>query len=135
METAHLAHHTEKRALQITVAVLAAIPAGIGAAGIATGTGFLDAGAATTNLDSHFRYLSGIFFALGCVFYACVPAIERKGALFALAAALVVTGGLARLIAFAVNGAPSAGHIAGLCMELIGMPLLVLWQRRVAKAA
>ena len=124
-----------KRLLQITVAVLALIPTLTGAAGILMGPAFLTGEAsATTNLDSHLRFLSGTFFAVGLAFYATIPSIERKGALFRLAAALVFTGGLARLISLFAVGTPAWPHVAGLVMELAVVPALVVWQARVARA-
>ncbi len=115
------------------MAVLAAIPLGVGAAGVATGTSYLGAAGPTIDLDSHFRYLSGIFMALGVVFYSCVPAIERKGARFGLAAALVFAGGLGRLAGLLALGPPTWPHLAGLGLELGAVPALALWQRRVAR--
>jgi hypothetical protein len=46
----------------------------------------------------------------------------------------VVAGGLARLLGLITTGAPSRGHVFGLGMELIVVPLLMLWQWRVAQA-
>lgn len=124
-----------KRLLQFTVAVLALIPTLTGAAGILMGAAFRTGEASTTaNLDSHLRFLSGTFFAVGLAFYATVPSIERKGALFRLAAALVFTGGLARLISLFAVGVPAWPHVAGLAMELAVVPALVVWQARVARA-
>lgn len=122
-----------KRRLQATVAILGIVPVAAGAAGVLMGpAAFSDAGGWPVDLDSHFRYLSGIFLALGLTFYATIPSIERKTSLFRLAAALVVTGGLARLLALVVDGVPSAGHVVGLMLELVVVPALVIWQGRVA---
>lgn len=85
------------------------------------------------DLDSHVRYLSGLFLALGIAFWTTVPGIARKTARFRLLAALVVAGGLARLLSLLVSGVPSAGHLAGLGLELVIVPLLVLWQARIAR--
>ena len=124
-----------KRLLQVTVAILALIPTLTGAAGILMGPAFLTGEApAAANLDSHLRFLSGTFFAVGLAFYATLPSIERKGAWFRLAAALVLTGGLARLISLCAVGTPAWPHLAGLGMELAVVPLLVVWQSRVARA-
>jgi hypothetical protein len=125
-----------KRLLQATVAILALIPTLVGAAGILMGPAFLTGEApAAANLDSHLRFLSGTFFAVGLAFYATIPSIERKGALFRLAAALVFTGGLARLISLCAVGFPTWPHLAGLAMELAVVPALVVWQSRVARHA
>lgn len=123
-----------KRCLQAVVAVLGTVPVAAGTAGVILGpAAFSDAGAWPIDLDSHVRYLSGIFLALGLTFYATVPSIERKTALFRLAAALVVAGGLARLLGLIVNGVPSAPHVAGLTLELVVVPALAVWQGRVAR--
>ena len=120
--------------LQATVAALSLIPSGAGAAGVVLGPGFVGGVDGRTDLDSHFRYLSGIFLAVGLVLWSTVPAIERRTARFRLAAALVVCGGLGRLLSLAVAGAPTPPHLAGLAMELVVVPLLVLWQGRVARS-
>jgi hypothetical protein len=86
-----------------------------------------------TDLDSHFRFLSGVFAAIGVGFYSTVPSIERKGRRFRLLCALIFAGGLARLLSLGIAGAPSLGHLAGLVMELGVVPLLALWQARVAR--
>jgi hypothetical protein len=116
------------------VAILGIVPVAAGAAGVILGSAaFSHAGVGSVDLDSHVRYLSGIFLALGLTFYATIPSIERRTALFRLAAALVVTGGLSRLFGLIVDGAPSAPHLAGLALELVVVPALVVWQGRVAR--
>lgn len=126
---------TRKRLLQITVALLGLLPLSAGLAGVILGPEFLRGPIApTVDLDSHFRYLSGIFLGVGLIFYATIPAIERKTTLFRVAAALVALGGLARLVSLLSVGAPSVGHLVGLGLELVVVPLLALWQGRVAAA-
>lgn len=125
---------TSRRALQVTVAVLALIPLLTGLTGIVMGPRFLRLSQPwPADLDSHFRFLSGVFLAVGLLFYATIPALETRTALFRAASAMVFAGGLARLLSLFVAGAPSAGHLAGLGMELVVVPLLVLWQARVAR--
>lgn len=126
---------TEKRLLQVIVAIACFVPLSTGAQGIWRGAEMLRGvpRPVPADLDSHFRYLSGIFFMLGIAFVTCVPAIERKTARFRLLGAMVVTGGLARLLSLATVGTPSVGHRFGLAMELGVVPLLLLWQARVAR--
>lgn len=124
----------ERRALQAVVALACLVPLTIGGWSILRGPGFLGhPPVIPTDLDSHFRYISGIFFGVGVVFATCVPAIERKGPRFRLLGALVVAGGLSRLVSLVAVGAPSAGHVFGFAMELGAVPLLMLWQARVAR--
>ena len=119
--------------LQALVALLALIPTSAGLAGIILGPDFLRLDPPwPVDLDSHFRFLSGIFLAVGIGFYSCVPSIERDGGRFRLLAALVFCGGLARLLSLAIEGAPSAGHLFGLGMELVAVPLLVFWQAKIS---
>ena len=70
---------------------------------------------------------------LGIGFASCVPAIETKTARFRFFGAMVVIGGLARLWSVVEYGLPSAGHRFGLAMELGVVPLLLVWQSRVAR--
>jgi hypothetical protein len=122
----------ERRVLQLVVAAACLVPLTTGGSSILRGVAFLKGVPHPTSidLDSHYRYLSGIFFALGLAFVSCVPNIERKGARFRLLGAMVVAGGLARALSWAELGAPSSGHRLGLVMELGVVPLLMLWQWR-----
>ena len=124
----------ERRVLQCVVGVLAAIPVLAGAEGVISGPEFLHVGAPwPADLDSHFRFLSGVFLAMGIARYSCIPAIETHGRRFRLLATLTVAGGLARLFSLIVGAVPSAGHLGRLGIELVAVPLLVLWQARMAR--
>ena len=126
----------EKRILQGVVAVLAAVPVLAGLAGIVSGPAFLGAAQPwPVDLDSHLRFLSGVFLAVGIAWYGCIPDIERKTGLFRLLAAFTFAGGLARLVSVMASGLPSLGHRYGLAAELVAVPLLVLWQARIARVA
>ncbi len=124
----------EKRVLQIVVAIACLVPLTVGGKSILYGPSFLGhPPVVPTDLDSHFRYISGIFFALGLGFVSCVPAIERKGPRFRLLGAMVVCGGLARVVSLLSVGTPSKGHLFAFAMELGVVPLLMLWQARFAR--
>ena len=124
----------ERRALQVAVAIACLVPLTAGALGVLRGVAMLKGvpHPVPADLESHFRYLSGIFLMLGLAFCACVPGIERRGRRFRLLGLMVVSGGLARLLSLVAVGVPSAGHQFGLAMELVAVPILMLWQRRVA---
>ena len=125
-----------KMALQIVVAVLAATPVLVGLEGILSGPEFLHVTAPwPVDLDSHFRFLSGFFLAIGIAWYSCIPGIEAKTERFRLLAGCTFAGGLARLVSLVLVGAPSLGHLAGLCVELLAVPALVWWQRHIANKA
>ena len=124
----------ERRILQAVVALACLVPLGVGGQSILHGPGFLGhPPVIPTDLDSHFRYISGIFFAVGVAFATCVPHIEASGPRFRLLGALVVAGGLSRVLSLLSVGAPSAGHLFGFGMELGAVPLLMLWQASFAR--
>lgn len=124
----------EKRLLQLVVTLACLVPLSVGGQSVLHGPGGIGhLRAVPIDLDSHFRYISGIFFGVGVAFVTCIPAIERKGARFRLLGGLVVAGGLARVVSLIAVGPPSRGHLFGLAMELGVVPLLMLWQWRFAQ--
>lgn len=124
---------TERRALQIAIALLALVPVAAGLAGALRGPAMVDGAAGTPSADSHMRYLSGLLLAIGVAWWIMIPAIERQTARVRLLAALVVCGGLARLLSLAVVGTPSWAMLGALVMELGVTPAMALWQARVAR--
>jgi hypothetical protein len=126
----------ERRLLQIAVALGCVVPLLAGGAGIVHGPAMLGGvgNEVPVDLDSHYRYLSGLLFAVGLGFASCIPGIERRTARFRLLALIVFVGGAGRLVSLLAVGAPGEGHVFGLLMELVATPLLALWQTRVAAA-
>jgi hypothetical protein len=124
---------TERRALQIAVALLALLPVGAGLAGVLQGPAMIEGSAGTASADSHLRYLSGLLLAIGAAWWSTIAGIERQGARVRLLAAIVVCGGLARLLSLLVVGVPSRSMLFGLVMELVVTPAIALWQARVAR--
>ena len=122
-----------RRALQGMVAVLGLVPVLAGLAGVLLGASMAEpVSPFASGLDSHVRYLSGLLLAIGIGFWSTIPSIERRTARFRLLTALVVAGGLGRLIGVLLEGWPPAPMLAGLGMELVVTPLLCAWQSRVA---
>jgi hypothetical protein len=122
----------EKRLLQLTVAIGSLVPIGAGAAGVLLGPRLMGPIGASGDLDSHFRYLSGLLLAIGLGFASTIPRIETHGDRFRMLTGIVVTGGLGRLISLLTIGPTSPALTAALVMELIVTPALALWQHRVA---
>lgn len=124
----------ERRALQASIAILALLPVSAGLAGVVFGPSFLGVvDDRPADLDSHLRFLSGVFLAFGIAWWTCIPAIERKTARFRLLGLCTIAGGFARVYSLLLAGTPSTGHLIGLGMELLIVPLLLLWQARVAR--
>lgn len=126
----------EHRLLQGVVAIACLLPLLVGGQGIVHGPApFGHLADVPRDLDSHFRYISGIFFATGLGFLSCIPHIESKGPRFRLLGGLIVVGGFARLVSLIDVGMPSRDHVLGLGMEILVVPLLMLWQARLARRA
>ncbi len=125
-----------RRGLQAAVGVLACIPVTVGLMGVVQGPGEVMPGEDwPVNLDSHYRFLSGIFLGIGLAFWWCVPAIERRTATFRMLCLLIFTGGLGRGVSLVLAGPPVTEHLIGLGFELVLVPMLAWWQGRVAAAS
>jgi hypothetical protein len=125
----------ERRLLQVAVALAALVPLSMGLMSIVRGPEVLAGivGSVPVDLDSHFRYLSGLLFGIGIAFVALIPRIERQGTIIRALGAVVVVGGLGRLVSLIEAGVPGPGHLFGFAMELGAVPLILLWQARVAR--
>lgn len=129
--------NSERLCLQVAVALACLVPVLAGGAGMIVGPAMLgnEIGLVPANPDSHFRYLSGLLCAIGLGFATTVPRIESSGTLFRRLAALVVVGGIGRLISLFIAGMPAEPMLAALAMELLVTPALAVWQHRVARLA
>lgn len=87
----------------------------------------------TVDLDSHFRYLSGLLLGIGIAFVAAIPRVELHAGRFKLLCAIIVVGGIGRLLSLVGLGIPGPGHVFGLFMELGVVPAITLWQARIAR--
>jgi hypothetical protein len=126
----------ERRLLQAVILLGCLSPLWFGLRGAIEGPAMLagvEPGQAPPDLLSHYRYLSGLFVGLGLVLLSCVPRIEARTSRFRWAGAAIIIGGLARAFGLVAGDAPSAAHQIALAAELGVVPLLILWQARVAR--
>ncbi|WP_018689099.1 DUF4345 domain-containing protein [Ahrensia kielensis] len=123
----------EKRVLQIAVLIASIVPIGAGLAGIIIGPWTFGARSYSVDLISHVGYLSGLLLAIGLIFAISVPNVEKHKDRFLILGVIVFIGGLARLYEGLLTGFGTMPHQLALVMELIITPLIVLWQRRVAR--
>jgi hypothetical protein len=126
---------TERRLLQAVTAIACLVPLTTGASAILRGVAMIRGiePPVPIDLDSHFRYLSGLLLGIGIAFACAIPTIERRGELFRWLGTIVFIGGVGRLMSLVDVGVPGFGHRFGLAMELLVTPLIVLWQMRVAR--
>lgn len=115
-----------KRAAQAAFAVAGIVPVAAGLWGVLQPLGAAGA------LMNHGRYLSGLLLGIGLAFWAAIPDIERRTTWVRVLTAVVVVGGVCRLLGVLL-GDPLSPSVAGaLVMELGVTPLLCLWQSRLA---
>ena len=126
---------SERRCWQVAAWIACLVPLSMGTLSVVRGVVVLKGAPRPppADLDSHFRYLSGIFLALGVAFVWSIAGIDRRAATFRLLGLMVVSGGLARVVSLIAVGPPGLGGKFGLIMELGVVPVLMLWQARVAR--
>jgi hypothetical protein len=136
-----------KRALQIVLAILALIPILTGGLDLFLGARALNLSIGVNTgvfppevisnafLDSQIRFLGAIWFGIGVMMYWIIPSIDQQTTLFRLLAGAIFLGGIGRLSSAFLVGLPPSEFIVFIALELIGMPLLVLWQSWISTSA
>ena len=119
--------------LQGAIVLAGFVPVSAGLTGAILGTALTGQASANVSLDSQMRALSGLLLGIGLAFWEAVPQIERRGRRIRLLTALVVLGGITRLVGILGVAAPSLAMLLGLALELLVAPAICLWQARVAR--
>jgi uncharacterized protein YjeT (DUF2065 family) len=126
-----------KKPLQVTTAILGLIPL---ITGIITMLGLKDPIYASAEipafplLDSNLRFFGGVWLGLGVAILWLVPTIEKQCVLFRVVWGAIFLGGVGRLLSIALVGAPPLPFIGFTVLEVVGAPLFIWWQHRVALA-
>jgi hypothetical protein len=121
----------ERRLLQAAVAVAGFAGVMLGLTGVLFGTLHADLSGDVV-LDSYVRFGKGVLLAIGLIYWSCIPRIEQRGDRLAPVTFVLVLGTLSRLFSAVGHGVPTLGIVVNLIAGLILVPLLWLWQRRVA---
>jgi hypothetical protein len=88
-------------------------------------------GSASPDLESHFRYLSGLLLGIGLAFVACVADLDRRAGLYRALSLIVIVGGLGRLLGAVETGNPTEANRLAFVMELVVVPLLLIWHVKI----
>jgi hypothetical protein len=125
-----------KRPLQIATAVLGAVPVITGALTMLGLSDPIYAPAslpANALLDSNLRFFGGVWLGLGLAVFWLIPSIDRQSVLFRVLWGMIFLGGIGRLLSMVFVGMPPIPFIAFTALEIIGAPVCVAWQARLAK--
>lgn len=129
-----LSSRTEVRLFQTAVLAAALVPIAAGAAGAWGGPEILrGVKVAGPDLESHFRYLSGLLLAIGIGFAFAVLDLNRRAIVLRTLGMVVIAGGLARLVGAIKLGLPGGPHLFALIMELVVVPVVLLWLNRIER--
>ncbi len=124
-----------KRGLQIVLGIVSLIPLTFAVLGVFGGASyFMPDGGYPAALDNQLRYLSAIYLLVSILLWYAIPNIERHGRLLSFVCLAIFLGGLSRLFSHSTVGPGLEAQFAGMILEL-GSPLLLLWQRVVARKA
>jgi hypothetical protein len=86
-------------------------------------------------LDTNLRFFSGLWLGLGVALLWLIPSIERQTVLFRAIWGAIFVGGIGRLLSMVMAGTPPAPFVFFTLLEIVGAPLFIYWQHRVARAA
>jgi hypothetical protein len=92
-------------------------------------------GPVSATLDSEYRYTHAMYFAAAPVLWATVPRVERQTTALRVVAGGIFLGGLVRLLSWREVGRPHPAVLGAAGLEILGVPVLLAWQHRVARLA
>jgi hypothetical protein len=121
-----------RRALIIVLAILGAIAAATALLAIIGGpTAEPGGGPTTPSIDSEYRFAHVIWLGAGVVLLWTLRRPEERALVTRVVLVIAAVGGLARLVSIAVVGLPHPVFVSAMVLELVIVPLVVLWHSRV----
>ncbi|HYZ66474.1 MAG TPA: DUF4345 domain-containing protein [Mycobacterium sp.] len=125
-----------RQAFQAFLALFGVMVIGISIAHLAIGPQAVIGGTAVNpTMAGEDRFFAGLFLCSGIALLWCARDVQRKCVYVSLRAAAFFVGGLGRLLAVVLDGAPNPVYVATLVVELVLPPLMVAVARRVAEPA
>jgi hypothetical protein len=130
--------HASRRALQVVSAVLGVVPVVTGLIGLRGINDPVYAPVISPHgvlLDTNLRFFSGLWLGLGLALLWLIPSIERQTIPFRMIWGAIFVGGIGRVLSIGLAGTPPAPFVFFTLLEILGAPLFIYWQHRVAQMA
>jgi hypothetical protein len=125
-----------RRAFQAFLALFGVIVVGISIAHFAIGPQAIIGGAAVNpTMAGEDRFFAGLFLCSGIALLWCSRGVQHKRVYVTALAGAFFVGGIGRLLAIVIDGAPHPFYLAMLVIELVLPPVMVVVAKRVAEPA
>jgi hypothetical protein len=125
-----------KRALLIVLYVLGAVPVATGLLGIIAGPAGAPGGAPTVaSVDSEYRFVNTFWLAAGLILWWSLRRASDRALITRVMLTLAALGGIPRVLSWIMVGPPHPVFIGTLVLELVIVPLVILWHSRVFPVA
>jgi hypothetical protein len=124
--------------LQIVTGLLGIVPVATGLLGMmgVNNPEYVAAGVPPIMLlDTNLRFFSGVWIGLGLALWWLIPTIQRQTVLFRVLWGMIFIGGIGRLLSMIMLGRPPVAFVGFTAIEIVGAPLFIWWQSRVARFA
>jgi hypothetical protein len=123
-----------RRALQWVLGAMAMIPLANAAAQIVRGPNAVPGGSADVapSVDSAFRYANTFHAMVGPIVWSQLARIEQRSPILTWTLSTIFLGGLARLRSWQQRGQPHPVLVSAIGLEIVGIPILLFWQRRIS---
>ena len=83
-----------------------------------------------SSTDSEYRFISGVWFSLGCASWWSLRKPTQRAATTRLFLLVALGGGLSRLLGVVLAGNPGPVFLAALAVELVIVPAVLVLHRR-----
>lgn len=121
-----------RRPLVTALAVLGVVPVATSLLAIIGGPGVAPGGeVVVASIDSEYRFVNVFWLAGGLILWWTLRRPAERALVTRVVLVIAASGGIARLISFAVVGPPHPVFIATIVLELVVVPLVIWWHARV----
>ncbi|GAB3936202.1 hypothetical protein GCM10029976_047600 [Kribbella albertanoniae] len=129
-----MAETKSRTALLATLGVLGAVPVASGLSGILAGPkGAPGGGPTTASVDNEYRFVNTFWTMAGLVLWWSIRRPEERATVTRAVLGTAALGGVPRIISTRRVGKPHPAFRAALVLELVVVPVVLLWHAAVVR--